>query len=218
MSGHPPLTCATAHPDETAGTTSSCAHARPVTTRFSGHEPCVSPGAIAMRDALAAMSARNWATGDIYFRALPILALGSLSDLRALAESGNPRAQSIMGRAFLHAALGATLDHAQAIEWYRRAAAAGDPVAQYELAREYYYAETEHHGVTRNCPEAAQLYAAAAAEGHLSAQGELGVLLYLGDSEIPQNQTAGLMWLRRAAAAGNQIARGFLTQHNLPLQ
>jgi hypothetical protein len=135
-----------------------------------------------------------------------LLALGTVSDMRALAESGNPRAQLLIG----HQTEGDIR-----WEWYRRAAAAGDPRAQLELGNLYEFGAPD---VNRNIPEAARLYSAAAAQGYAIAQHRWGVFLYEGREGVPRNQAEGLMWLRRAAASGSEGAQDFLTYRHIPLQ
>jgi hypothetical protein len=174
----------------------------------------LSPGAIAMQDALASVPASDWNGESSYVISQRIHALGTLSDMRELAESGNSRAQILMGVEFDYGHYGGTIDMVQANEWYRRAAAAGEPGAQSALGWRY-----EHGvGVTQNSPEAARLLAAAAVQGMASAQSALGVILYEGRQGVPQNEAEGLMWLRRAAAGDSRSAQDYLTQHNIPWQ
>jgi|GEM_PF-1295423 len=174
----------------------------------------LSPGATAMRNALASVPVSDWNGELSYVISQRIHALGTLSDMRELAESGNSRAQILMGVEFDYGHYGGTIDMVQANEWYRRAAAAGEPGAQSALGWRY-----EHGvGVTQNSPEAARLLAAAAVQGMAPAQSALGVILYEGRQGVPQNEAEGLMWLRRAAAGDSRSAQDYLTQHNIPWQ
>jgi hypothetical protein len=172
----------------------------------------LSPAAIAMQDALASVPASEW-NGD-GFPAISerIHALGTLSDMRELAESGNSRAQLLMGVEFDFGHYGYRIDMAQANEYYRRAAEAGEQGAQSTLGWRY-----EHGvGVTQDSVEAARLLAAAAAQGEPDAQSALGVILFEGRQGVPQDEAQGLMWLRRGAAGDSRSARVYLTQHNIP--
>jgi len=63
-------------------------------------------------------------------------------------------------------------DHAQAVDWYRKAANQGNAIAQYDLG----YAYENGYGVKADTLEAKQWYARAANQGHLGAQSRLVAL------------------------------------------
>jgi hypothetical protein len=65
--------------------------------------------------------------------------------------------------------LGVEQDNAQAAALYRKAAAQGDPDAQFNLAEMY----RDGRGVVRDCAESLQFYKMAAARGHEPAQNAL---------------------------------------------
>jgi hypothetical protein len=57
---------------------------------------------------------------------------GALQLLRPLAESGNVRAQAMLG-AMYQSGIGVLKDYIEAAKWFRRAADTGDATAQYEI-------------------------------------------------------------------------------------
>lgn len=150
-----------------------------------------------------------------------IFALGTLLDMRALAESGNPRAQVLIGFAFSSLwnerrgprPSGATLDNAQVFEWYRRAAEAGDARGQAALGLIYFQGLV----VPYSRPESVRYFSFAAAQGSPDSMYYLGIILY-HDTRDPQNRAAGVAWLRRGAAAGSSSAAFVLRDNNIPPQ
>jgi TPR repeat protein len=175
-----------------------------------------------MQNALAAMSAREWDAHNTFEDpawAARIFALGTLSDMRALAESGNPRAQYLIGFAsskdwpsYTRRPYGAAQDDAQAIGWWRRAAAAGDLRGINSMFQAY----MDGTGVPRNVEEAQRYAAAGAAQGLVRLMWIRGFWLYLNPGLGAPGE--GLMWIRRAAAAGDSGSRDFLTRQHIPLQ
>ena len=90
-------------------------------------------------------------------------------------------------------------------ERLRRAAAEGDPAAQFEVAARY----AEGRGVRQDREEAAEWYGRAAEGGLAPAQYRLGSIYEKGIG-VPKDAAAALEWYRRAAEAGNAKA-----MHNL---
>src|SRR6266542_6463648 len=105
---------------------------------------CVLTG-IANAKSTAPAQARNWKTD-------------SLTDVKASAEAGVAEAQLEMARR-CDAGRGVKKDADEAVNWYRKAADAGDIEAQLTLA------ERLIEGSAREQQEAAQLYQRAADQG-----------------------------------------------------
>lgn len=84
-------------------------------------------------------------------------------------------------------------DAQAAVEWYRRAAAAGDATGQYNLALKL---ETGD-GVTKDVRRAVHWYRRAALQGERDAQRRLGEL-YVGGTGIEANPPLALAWFRLA--------------------
>ncbi|HEY7607973.1 MAG TPA: tetratricopeptide repeat protein [Alphaproteobacteria bacterium] len=81
------------------------------------------------------------------------------------------------------------------VEWYKKAAEAENPEAQYTLAELYLRGD----GVPRSFPAAAQLFRRAAEKGNLArAQYALG-LLYLKGVGVPKNEVEAVLWWQKAA-------------------
>ena len=93
--------------------------------------------------------------------------------------------------------------------WFKKAADAGLPDAQFEIANRYY----NGNGVEINYQLAETYWLAAAEKGHKGAQYNLG-LLYdgsLSEGDFAQEQAG--YWLEQAARAGDKEATAFLNQH-----
>src|SRR6516165_6086452 len=89
-------------------------------------------------------------------------------------------------------------DPVEAARWYRRAANAGNPLAQTKLAAFY----LQGVGVSKDPQEAVQWWRRAASSGYGLAQYKLG-LAYLQGEGVAKDDAEGVRWLREAA--GNDI-------------
>lgn len=90
---------------------------------------------------------------------------GAYRELKPSAESGDVRAQYVVGVMYL-SGLGVEADDDRAHHWLRRAAEGGHVEAQVELARLY----RDGHGVSRDQGRMVHWYQQAAAQGHVGAQ------------------------------------------------
>ena len=90
------------------------------------------------------------------------------------------------------------LDDAEAVIWFRLAAAQGHATAQNNLGVMYGSGE----GVPQDDAEAVIWYRLAAAQGHATAQYNLGVM-YGGGRGVPQDDAEAVIWYRLAAAQGH---------------
>jgi TPR repeat protein/serine/threonine protein kinase len=118
------------------------------------------------------------------------------SDVRRLAEAGDPDAEVLLG-AMASEGRGVKQDDAEAARWFIRAAERGDPVAANRLAGCY----AEGLGVTQDQKEAARLYRAAADKAVVVAQYNLGHA-YSQGTGVEQDLSATARWFDRAAEAG----------------
>jgi TPR repeat protein len=91
---------------------------------------------------------------------------------------------------------------ALAIGWYRAAADAGVPSAQFKLANAYFAGR----GVSRDPAQALSWYGRAARQGLVEAQHALGILL-LGGVAGPRDSVEGYKWLLLAEKGGNPDSR-----------
>ncbi len=112
-----------------------------------------------------------------------------LQALRADAESGDARAQYLLGRAL------ATSDPAEAVRWYRKAADQGQREAQASLGFAYLQGE----GVAKDETQAAFWYRKAAEQGEQLAQWTLGGLYQTGRG-VPANLDEALKWYEAVIA------------------
>ncbi len=146
--------------------------------------------------------------------------LGALDILDAQANAPNPAAQAATYRRAVQTlqlsadrgatsglanlgwlyerGLGVTEDRARAVQYYLRAARAGDTVGSYRLALQY---RSGAAGLERNTAEACRLFEAAAQHGYPYAQAELGNCYYSGQGK-PEDHAAAFEWFQKAANAG----------------
>ena len=89
-------------------------------------------------------------------------------------------------------------DYEMAFMLYQRAAADGDPEAQYKLGKMYYGGE----GTEKNTDEAIRLFRLAAEQGYEKAEFRLGAAYQLG-WDIAQDKESAFYWYKRAAEHGN---------------
>ena len=113
---------------------------------------------------------------------------------RPLAEQGDARAQSILGRMYARGR-GVPLDEVEAGNWFRGAADRGNAAAQLTLGNMY----AEGRGVPQDYAEAARWYRVAADQGDPHAQYNLG-LSYAKGEGISRDNVSAHMWFNIAAS------------------
>ena len=99
-------------------------------------------------------------------------------------------------------ARGVEQNDSEAVRWYRTAAQAGDPGAQYDLARMC----EDGRGTRENASEALRLFQAAAEQRDADAQCNLAVKYAHGWGGLSQDVREALRWFRRAAEQGDADA------------
>jgi uncharacterized protein len=114
--------------------------------------------------------------------------------LAALAETGDTR--SMLGLAYIRMNPNSgRFDMDDAVSYLERAAAAGSPEAQFELARLY----EQGLGVVADPVRALELYRAAADQDYARAVNDLGFLYYQGGLGIQPDPDTGLAYFEKAA-------------------
>jgi TPR repeat protein len=93
---------------------------------------------------------------------------------------------------------GVVRDYAEAMRWYKLAAAQGESHAQYNLGGMY----SNGRGVVQDYAEAMRWYKSAAARGHADAQFNLG-FMYSDGRGVVQDYVRAHMWFNLAAAKGD---------------
>ncbi|PJG45942.1 hypothetical protein CAF53_17040 [Sphingobium sp. LB126] len=120
---------------------------------------------------------------------------------QSLADQGDPRAQTNLGRMYL-TGRGTGKNYPEALKLLRRAAALGFADAQYNLGEIY----LREWGVDQDLVEAARWYTRAAEQGHVGAQFTLAVLYMIGRG-LRESKPKAAYWFERAAAQGNPDAQ-----------
>ncbi|HEX9159862.1 MAG TPA: tetratricopeptide repeat protein, partial [Rhizomicrobium sp.] len=122
--------------------------------------------------------------------------LTPLQRLAALANTGNAKAQEVLGLEYVDGD-GVPENEAEGARWLERAAARGEAVAAYRLGTMY----ERGHGVAADPVKAAQWYAVAAKAGNRKAMHNLAVA-YAQGSGVQKNLLLAAQWFLRAANLG----------------
>ena len=117
---------------------------------------------------------------------------------RTAAVAGDAAAMTSLGSCYeLGGMAGVKQDHSKAMEWYLKAAAAGDADAMCRIGT----LNRSGCGVSKDDAKAMDWYQTAARAGNAGAMVEIGNL-YANDHGIPQDFTKAMDGCRKAAAAG----------------
>jgi TPR repeat protein len=125
--------------------------------------------------------------------------------LTAMAEAGDPIAQTLLGSMY-NSGEGVVQDHAIANSWFRKAADQGSLSAQVGLARNY----EKGIGTAQNYLAAVSWYRKAADQGVPIAQTSLGIM-YAKGAGVKQDYTTAIFWFRKAADQGYAPAQKALS-------
>jgi len=120
--------------------------------------------------------------------------------LYELAEGGDPRAQYLLGRAYLTGE-GTTNDPTLAVKWFERAAQQGNADAQHALGLIY----LTGRGALQHFEAAFEWFEKAAMQNHAEAQYRLGTMLRDGDG-VAEDKVKAYVWFNLAAAQGHERA------------
>ncbi len=121
------------------------------------------------------------------------------------------RAQTLLCDILLGGLAGADVDAAQAVEWLRRAAEQGFPLAQNSLGEMHQWGR---NGLERDPEQAVSWYRRAAEQGFPFAQSNLGVMYGAGRG-VARDEAQAVVWQRRAAEQGYVYAQAALGQRYL---
>ena len=110
------------------------------------------------------------------------------------AQAGDAGAQHDLGTALAEGGFGLQKDAAQAVQWFRKAAAQGHAAAQLQLARMC----RDGIGVPQDKAEAAVWYRKAAEQDDVEAQKALAHMYHTGDG-IPRDVAQAIHWYRKLA-------------------
>lgn len=127
--------------------------------------------------------------------------LAALRLYRLSAAQGNGEGMNALGYKYQFGT-GVTPNIQTAIDWYCRAVAQGNTRALNNLAILYY----RGIGVPRDLGTARELWRQSAVRGHANSAYDLGASLLAAPS-APDDRSQGLLWLQRAAMAGQPEAQ-----------
>ena len=123
-----------------------------------------------------------------------------IPSLNALAEKGDARAQTELGRRYFQ---GDEVEEnfQEAVKWWRKAAEQGGDSAQYNLGWMY----SNGKGVEQNAKEAVKLFRKSAMQGNAEAQHNLGIMYYNGRG-VQEDYMTAYAWATIAIFNGQSIA------------
>jgi len=124
-----------------------------------------------------------------------------LDNLRPLAEQDDPRAQALLGAAYMEGK-GVAKDMVAAAGWLQLAADKGIKEAQFNIGVLYSNGE----GVRQDFRRAAEYYTLAAKQGDPNAQMNLA-MLYGSGNGVPADVAKAYMWMVISVENGNQRAQ-----------
>lgn len=125
--------------------------------------------------------------------------------LLAAAEKGNSTAQKVIGDCYANGE-GVDLDMKKAIEWYEKAGAQDNPIAQYSCAMLYL---TENGPLPQDTAKGMEWLEKAASAGLAPAQSDLG-LCYLEGKYVGQDFSKAIDLLERSSNQGYPISQSTL--------
>ncbi len=129
----------------------------------------------------------------------------SFAETRAKAEHGEAEAQFNLGLAYYNGK-GVPQNVAEAVKWWRKAAAQGQVKAQFDLGSVFYAGLS---GVPQNHAEAAKWWRKAAEQGFATAQSNLGILYADGDG-VTQDGVEAAKWFLLASAQDDDKGKDLL--------
>jgi TPR repeat protein len=132
------------------------------------------------------------ARSGVYIKA-PEKADDPAKEYRAAAESGDPKAQSLLGEVYYRAG-----NYGEALKWLRKSAEQGYSFGQYNLGVMY----LEGSGVAKNESESVKWFTRAAEQWNRGAINNL-VAAYFYGKGAEKNLVSAYMWLRIGAVAGD---------------
>ncbi len=125
-----------------------------------------------------------------------------IEQLQKLAEDGNAIAMFYMGYHYIYGN-GVEEDEKKAVEWYRKAADAGEIESQMTLGFSY---KVGRYGLEEDYHKAIEWYEKAALQNFAEAQKPLGcIYLYKGSTE--EDNSKAIYWLTKAAESGHPHAQ-----------
>ena len=125
------------------------------------------------------------------------------------AREGYTRGMVLLGECYEKGLGGVPQDDEQAVDWYRKAAEAGNALAMYNLGWMYEYGR----GVPQDEKQVVEWYRKAAEAGNVAAMYNLG-WMYAKGRGVPQDEKQAVEWLHKAAQAGHPLAPGALKRLN----
>jgi hypothetical protein len=156
-------------------------------------------------------AAQTWDTNTLVNEAHKLEA-ADLARVRAQAEAGDARAQSLLGLAYEMGAAGLEASAVEALAWFLKAAGSGVPWAEM-WAGDFYY--TGSIGVPRDLYKALELYRSAAGHGDPRAAFNVGRMYFFGEGVVTNHEEAAT-WFRQALPADPAVVGRMVTLADAP--
>jgi TPR repeat protein len=129
----------------------------------------------------------------------------ALDRLIQLANSGSTAAQLRLGGLYYHGK-GVPEDEVMALYWWKKASAAGNTEAMYQIRHAYLFGNQAAKSVADPDREAAVWFFQGASGGHIESAYTLG-LLFIAGKGVVEDRNEALRWFRQAASKGHEEAR-----------
>jgi hypothetical protein len=129
----------------------------------------------------------------------------AMDRLMQLANGGSASAQLSLGSIYYHGR-GIAEDEVMALFWWKKASAAGNTEAMYQIGHAYLFGNQAATSVADPDREAAVWFFQAASAGHVEAAYALG-LLFIAGKGVVEDRAEAVRWFRQAAAKGHEEAR-----------
>lgn len=134
----------------------------------------------------------------------------SIAELHQLATNGDAQAQYFLGEYYskdnIPGPLTVRSTKPSYVDWYRKSAEQGFPLAQVKMGSCYQYGM----GVIKDESKALEWYHKAAIQGNAQAQMILGSIYFNGECGVTKNKEKGILWFRKSAEKGNTVAQFLL--------
>jgi hypothetical protein len=162
-------------------------------------------------DSISAQTRPTWDTNTLVNEAHKLEA-ADLARVRAQADAGDARAQSLLGLAYEMGAAGLEASAVDALAWFLKAAGSGVPWAEM-WAGDFYY--TGSIGVPRDLYKALELYRSAAGHGDPRAAFNVGRMYFFGEGVVTNHEEAAT-WFRQALPADPAVVGRMVTLADAP--
>lgn len=163
-------------------------------------KPASDSGVVA---ALSSVAPEEWCSTSAAVLLKRVLKAVDRSALERSADTGDARAQLLVGRGYIDGLFGFPKDTATAFSFFKRAASSGDPAAVNILGAAY----DQGIGTEQDSHAAVRLYRRASDAGCVHAMSNLAYAYAAGEGGLPADRTEAIRLYTLAAKEGHEPSR-----------